>query len=579
MIIKQKHNFFKITNLLILFSRFKFLLLIFLMIMAAFFEMLSLGLLLPVLNSFFDNSLYELYKSSNLIEIINIEKKETFILMLLIILLFFYVIKFVVLILINFFQNSFIMKIYFKISDRLFNKYINNNYYFHIENNTATLIRNLKEEAKIFIFGVLMPFFNIILEVFVLIFFIAFLFYFNPKITFIIFFTLLVFSILYVLLIRGKIINYGKKRFFHDKLYLQNVIESLSAIKEVKIANLEKFFTTSFKNQLNELTRVQRNFMVLQIIPKNLIEVIAVSIFVLILIYSNLNSYNLNEIVLVVGIYGAAAMRLIPMFTKIINSFQQYSFNKPSIEILYDELIIKKQDDLIFEKNIKDINFRKFEKIKIKNLSFSYPNSKKNILDNLDLEIHKGDTIGISGDSGSGKSTIADLITGLLNPSNGSITVDNQPIVGNLKNWRKMIGYCQQTNYILDDTFEKNIILDGNYDEKIFNRVIKIAKLSELFENLKKDRNNLVGEKGSKLSGGQRQRISLARVLYRNPEILILDEPTSALDEFNEKSIIENIFNNYKSKTIIFISHNLDLLDYCEIKYEIRNKQIIQLKK
>ena len=142
-----------------------------------------------------------------------------------------------------------------------------------------------------------------------------------------------------------------------------------------------------------------------------------------------------------------------------------------------------------------------------------------------------------------------------------------------------MIGYCQQTNYILDDTFEKNIILDGNYDEKIFNRVIKIAKLSELFENLKKDRNNLVGEKGSKLSGGQRQRISLARVLYRNPEILILDEPTSALDEFNEKSIIENIFNNYKSKTIIFISHNLDLLDYCEIKYEIRNKQIIQLKK
>ncbi|MDB9807961.1 ABC transporter ATP-binding protein, partial [Candidatus Pelagibacter sp.] len=265
-----------------------------------------------------------------------------------------------------------------------------------------------------------------------------------------------------------------------------------------------------------------------------------------------------------------AAARLIPSFNIISRSLSSIKFLSPSIKLISKEIGIFKNmrtfNSSSLDKNIKQNLFT--DSIELKNINFSYLNSKDKILSNFNLKINKGDFLGISGHSGSGKSTLIDLMVGLLEPTSGEIFIDNINLKKYKKNWTRKIGYVPQETYLMDDTIRNNIAFSEDsykFDEERFKKTIKLARLDNFINSFHEKENKVVGERGIQLSGGEKQRIGIARALYLNPEIIVLDEPTSALDKINEEKIIEDLFKlNLATKiTILLISHKDSVFRHC----------------
>ena len=272
-------------------------------------------------------------------------------------------------------------------------------------------------------------------------------------------------------------------------------------------------------------------------------------------------TYNLNSnLFATLGFFVAAVLRIIPSLNRVINSIQTLKFNRASVETIYNEIISIKDNVEVEEKQINT-----FKKIKFENVDFSY--ERKKIIRNLNFTINKGDKVGILGESGSGKSTTVDLITGQLHPEKGKIYIDNFNLVNVKKSFLKQIGYVTQKPFFLNDSVKKNIALglnENEIDDSRIKEVLKIVELDNFIFNLKYGVNTIIGQQGGKFSGGQAQRLALARALYNNPDLIILDESTSALDTDIENKIIETLFKNLDKKTIIMISHNKSTLKYCD---------------
>jgi ABC-type bacteriocin/lantibiotic exporter with double-glycine peptidase domain len=302
----------------------------------------------------------------------------------------------------------------------------------------------------------------------------------------------------------------------------------------------------------------------------------------LLITFVNLD-YPFIEIISYFTVILAAFVRLLPSANKIILSLMNLAFYKPSLNILFDEIIINKS---YLNKNLSKLKKKNFlfkEKIEIKNIDFSYKDKDRlvEVFKNASMTIDRGDMIGIVGETGSGKSTLIDLILGLVEPSKGEILVDNQKIFQNKKDWNNLIGYVPQSVFLNDESLADNIyfyqLAEERNKEKLFNS-IKQAQLIKFVENLPKGIDTLIGEQGQRLSGGQRQRIGIARSIYKDAEILIFDESTNSLDKITEKSFLDDITNFKNIKTIIMISHKISTLDNCNKIFEIKDSNIIQIK-
>ena len=271
-----------------------------------------------------------------------------------------------------------------------------------------------------------------------------------------------------------------------------------------------------------------------------------------------------DDIITNIGVYSIAAFRIFPSITKIVHSFQQINFLKPSIEKVLPNL---KFNELRLTKKINmsnKINFN--ESVSFKNVSYTYPSKKDRVIDNLSFEINKGDFIGIIGKSGVGKSTILDLLMGLIKPHSGEITSDKKKIHLNINDWKRNIGYVSQSTTLLDESIKNNIAFGIPENEIDNSRVLKSAKNAQLLnfiESLDNKFETNVGERGVSLSGGQAQRIGIARELYREPTLLLLDEATSSLDSDTEKEFLSCLKTLNKDMTILFVSHKTKALSEC----------------
>ena len=466
-----------------------------------------------------------------------------------------------------------------KISSYLYNYYINLPFKFHVNTNTSKLHRNIQGDATS-VSNIFRSLNIIFTDSLIILGLVSILLYIDWFITFATLLSL-AFTGSIFLFLSGKFnVSLGKKVHKESEKRIKHLINGFEGIKDFiiydKISNFFELFDKSNKNYAN----ANKYFSIIISFPKIIIEFLFILVILSVLLYFTLIDQSINQFLPVMTLIVVSMIRIAPSCFRIITSNQQIKFNKVSIDNIFKDLKygirIKYYPKLKKSKNF--INFNK--EIKFKNVNFSYSKGKK-ILKNLNLNIKKGEFIGIYGSSGSGKSTFLDILAGLFKPNTGKIISDNNDIFQNIKSWRKNIGYVPQKVYLLDENIAKNVSLEFKKhlnDKKSFKEAINIAGLKNFSNNLKLRQKDSIGEKGGKISGGQAQRVGIARAIYNKPEILIFDEATSSLDKNIEKKIINSIYKLRGKKTVIIVSHKLELLKNCDKIFNFENGKMIKKK-
>lgn len=499
---------------------------------------------------------------------------------LVIIILFVYFFKFIFILFFNLYQYSFLNFIKVQLHMKLYDGYLRKDYSFHLNNNPTLLIRNTETEVGQFILGCLMQMIFIFSE-FTLIFgIVVALFFVNATVVIYTIYFLLIFSFLYLKIIKPSLTKYGNARIKFSSLFLKTLSEGLYGIKSVKLYNANSFFKNSLKKNAEELAKTNIFVSVISQVPRHSLELIVAAV-VLFFFINNVEIIKVNpEISISLGFFVLASFKLLPSIIKIILGLQSLKYNKNAINVIKNEL-----DSINFSENVSDIDFNsKLKKVKftkkiiLKNISFRYQSSKTPIFQKLNFIINKGDKIGIFGKSGSGKSTLVDIITGLLDLQKGYLKIDKTKITKKNKiNWISKIGYVPQKIYMTDDTIINNIAFGQSFIDRAKIKTIATQLDLNKIINVRKKINN-IGQEGVKLSGGQIQRIGIARCLYKDPEILIFDESTSSLDSSSEKKILGIIKKISISKTVIIVSHNLNNLKFCNKIYKIEKNCLLKIK-
>lgn len=557
-----------------------FILLLLFVFIGMLFEIIGIGILIPILNV--------LLNSSNPNFLITFIKRnygtQNQITLLQYVLFFFLIIimiKSIYLIVLSYFKFRFIATITNHTTNELFKGYLYSPYKFHVNNNSSNLIRNIQIEMTEFN-STLQSFMMVITEFTVAVGLVIFLLYTEPFGAIFTAILLLLATITFQLLVKRKLSMWGQRRQELDGEINKTLIQSFSGIKDIKLSMVENYFYNKFYKYVNKKIDLQSRYVTIKHMPRLYLEFIVMTgllVFIYVLVFKGVEP---QTIITTLTLFVGVSFKLIPSFNNIMASLQQIRFSESSICLIESDLRNVRNANLINTDFNKNISFNK--SISFENISFSHTSTSRIVIKDLFLEVNKNSIIGFIGESGSGKSTIADLMMGLLTPNSGKILVDGVDIYANICHWQKNIGYVPQTIYLLDDSILKNIafgVSDDNICHKSVMNAVHLAQLDEFVNDLKHGINTNIGEGGAKLSGGQRQRIGIARALYNNPELLIFDEATSALDNKTESAVMEAIYS-IKNKTIIIIAHRLSTLSKCDIVYSIESgkalkKQIFQI--
>jgi ABC-type multidrug transport system fused ATPase/permease subunit len=463
----------------------------------------------------------------------------------------------------------------YSIGKRLVEGYLNQPYSWFLDRNSAELGKNILSEVTQILANSIMPFMEIIAKGAVTIAIIILLITVDPKIALIVGF---LFSGLYFLIffsIKGYLNRIGNERLESNKSRFVVVNEAFGAAKEIKVSGLEKIYINLFSNPAYIFARTTASQGIIAQIPRFILESLAFGGILLIILYKMAQTGNFNSILPIFSLYIFAGYRLMPAIQQIYSSFTSLTFSAPALEKLYNDLKNLKPITLNEDKSILPLN----KSIILKNIHYNYPNTSRVSLKNINLEIPAKSTVGFVGSTGSGKTTLVDIILGLLEAQKGTLKIDEKMITKeNTRSWQRSIGYVPQHIYLKDDSIAANIafgVSHENINQKMLERASKIANLHNfVVEELPNQYQTSVGERGVRLSGGQRQRIGIARALYHNPKVLILDEATSALDNETERETMKAINNLSKKITIIIIAHRINTMKKCDIIYKLDKGEI-----
>lgn len=550
---------------------------IFIMIIGAMLEAFGIGLILPLLTIIGDENIFVKYPIvKKYADMFHITSHTGLIVAVSFCLIIVFFIKNVYITWQLKQQINFSLKNQIYYSSMLMKEYLNKPYLFHLNNNTANILRNVNASGQIIFSNMYVSAFQLLTEI-VTAFMIWVMLVFVDPFTAIVSAGFLV-LVLYIVIeaFRKKITEQGKIQNLYSAQYLKWVNQGLGAIKETKVLRKEKFFWESFTDSYNKYGNANRVFLFLNQLPRTIIEATVVTGLLLLIIIKILLGTYPAEIVGVLGVLALAAFRLMPSANRIVNLSNNIKFNMPFFNQLYDELIAiknnsnEKTDHFFCDSNEK-LEFN--NKLCIENLSFGY-NENALVLKNINFTVPKGKFVGLVGPSGAGKTTFVDILLGLLQPSGGNITVDGIDILKNIRSWQANLAYVPQSIYLIDGTIKENIALgvnEENIDDELIDRVLHMSELYDFVYGLPDGINTNVGERGVKLSGGQMQRIGIARALYNKPEVLILDEATSALDSETEKNITDTILKLKGQITIIAIAHRLSTLEQCDFRVKFEN--------
>lgn len=463
----------------------------------------------------------------------------------------------------------------YSIGKRLIEGYLYKPYSWFLSRHSADFGKTILSEVSAIVTNGINPIMELISKGMIIIALVTLLLIADPKLALTVGLALPAIYVLIFSFVRKYLKNFGEESLKNNQLRFMTVSEAFGAIKEVKVGGLEETYIKIFSNSAQIYARTQTSARVISQFPRFIIEVIFFGSILLMMFYIMSQTGSLNAALPIISLYAFASYRLMPALQQVYGSFTQLTFVGPSLDKVYDDFKNFKPFNKNQDQEILTIN----KKITLKNIYYNYPNSSKTVLKDINLSIPSKSTVGFVGVTGSGKTTMVDIILGLLQPKKGILETDEKVITKqNLVSWQRLIGYVPQHIYLSDDTVAANIafgVEPKDINQDMVEKASKIANLNKfVMDELPKQYQTTIGERGVRLSGGQRQRIGIARALYHNPQVLILDEATSALDNQTEQVVMDAIDNLNKEITIILIAHRLSTVKNCDIIYLLDKGQI-----
>ena len=544
-------------------------LLLLMMLIMALLDMIGVASILPFIAVLSDVSIIEtnliLKKIFHFSKNFGIQNNEQFIFALGILVFIALITSLTFKALTNYMQMRFVLMRQYSIGKRLMQKYLYQPYSWFLGRNSADLGKSILSEVSEVVGTGIKPFLDLIAQIMVATSIIFLLILLDPKLAIIVGFLFGSAYGLFYNIVRRYLNQLGEKRLESTFFRFKSISEAFGASKEVKVGGFEDIYIQKFSNAAEDTAKTQAIAGAINLLPRYFLEAIAFGGILLITLYMMKQSGSINSSLPIISLYVFAGYRLMPAVQQIYQSLAKLSFVGPSLDSLYKD--IKSLKSITENQNQESLPFNKT--ITLKNVNYNYPNTSRTALKNISLSIPIKSSIGLVGATGSGKTTTIDIILGLLQAQKGTLEIDGEIITyKNSRSWQKNIGYVPQHIYLADDTVAANIAFGVKTEDINIQSVEKASKIANLHdfvtEELPKQYETTVGERGVRLSGGQRQRIGIARALYHEPKVLVLDEATSALDNQTEKAVMDAINNLHKNITIIIIAHRLSTVKKCD---------------
>lgn len=555
------------------------------MVIGAGFETLGVGLILPIMTVVVSPESVESGWLAVLYHFFRMKSTNQFMILLISLLIALYVVKNIFLYCLAYVQARFICKNQFAMSNRLFRAFVNRPYEYFLNSSTAVILRVTGQDVNN-VFLLLTNILNFFAEFFVALFLVVLLLCVDVTMTVLMAFILFIAMMLNKQGLKPVLFQAGKQLQDSSANMSKWQLQTLSGIKEVKVTNKQEYFMEQYETYGWKTVNVQRKLNVLSQVPRLIIETVSIGGVLAIIDFMLIRGADISQMMTQLSAFAMAAVRLMPSANRMNNYLNGMASCEASLNTviqILDEMEKenrngKKEEDS--QKNLDSMELKK--EINMEDIVFAYPGNEKLIFDHAKMQVPVGKAVGIMGPSGAGKTTIVDILLGLLHPSKGRILADQVDVMEHYSAWLANIGYIPQTIYMLDDTIRENIafgISKNQVTEERIWEVLKEAQMDEFVRELPEGIHTMIGERGVRLSGGQRQRLGIARALYHDPPLLVFDEATSALDNETEAAIMEGIQHLKGRKTMIIIAHRLGTIQDCDIIYKVEGGKIAEVSK
>lgn len=559
------------------------ILLVVLMLIGGIMESLSVTLILPLIDAVVNEATWsESWYASLICGLLGINTQRNYIIVLLIALIFIFIIKNVFLLIEYYVQYGFICRSRFHLQHMLMKEYLHKPYKYYLSSSSGEIIRVVTSDTSqtFAVFSNLLTFYTEIVVAGVVGITIVII---SPGMSVGVILILLTEVLIIAKIIKPIMQKVGNVQRSEAAKANKWLLQSINGIKSVKVAHTEDFFEGKYVVHANKGVDADRKNQTLANVPRLIIEAFTVAAVLLLALVMVLCGSELSDLIPQLSAFVVAAMRLLPSINRISNAQNQIPFHEGGldnvIKVLKSDKDSLEQDEIRNTNNNDSLNIEFNSKLKFDNIDFCYEGNDKKIFDKASFEINAGESIGIVGVSGAGKTTAIDILLGLLEPNGGRILCDGIDIHDNLKSWLSNVAYIPQSIFLMDDTIKANIAFgkhNSEIDEEEVWTAIKEAQLEEFVKSLPEGIYTKVGEQGVRLSGGQRQRIGIARALYNNPKLLVFDEATSALDNETEAAIMDSINGLKGQKTMVIIAHRLSTIENCDMVYRVESGKVIK---
>ncbi len=553
------------------------------MIIGGFIEMFSVSLIIPFMNAVMNpDTIMTNHYILFFCDLFNIRSNRILLVYLALVMAGIYILKNVFLLFQMMVQNRFVYSNMFNTQLELLHNYLLRPYDYYLSVKSGEVLRVISNDTTS-AFNLLTTVLQVFSELTVSVALIATIFIVTPGVTIGIAAILSVMVFIIQIIIRPVLRTAGEKNRKSQAEMNQWLLQAIQGIKEVKISRKENYFEKSYSRNGQVYTKTSYQNSVLGLVPRFMIEAIAMSAFFIMLAFLIYQGLELEKIVPLLSAVAMAAIRTLPSINRITQGMSAIAYYEPALDKMIEdlrELVFYDSQAAMENKNdgkrIQHLN----SEIKLENITYRYPQGEGNVLKNATMAIHKGESIGIVGQSGAGKTTVVDILLGLLKPNKGKVYIDGTDIELDMGGWLDQIGYIPQTIFMLDGSVRENVafgIPQTEINEDMVWKALEEAAIAKDVRNFPDGLDTQLGERGIRLSGGQRQRIGIARALYAQPSVLVCDEATSALDNETEKEIMDAIDQLHGKKTMIIIAHRLTTIEKCDVVFKVENGNITQV--